>query len=256
MEQHINKCERCLRFKTKSEIAPMENIEASYPMEFVHMVYLTIESNKSDKDVNILVVTDHFTRLAQAFVTPSQTASVVAKTLWDKFLMYYGILEIILSDQGRNFESSLIMELYGLTGVKKLRTTPYRSQTNGQCEKFNSTLINMIATLTSEVKSHWQDHVNTLVHAYNCMDSTATKFSPYYLMLGREPNLPIDIEFGVRMPDLVMTSTKDYVEKLQERLAWAFKMGQGVNQKEKKRNKNNYDRKVRCPKLEKGDKVL
>ena len=107
------------------------------------MDYLTIESDKSEKDVNILVVTDHFTRLAQAFVTPSQTASVIAKTLWDKFFMYYGIPEKILNDQGRNFESSLIMELCKLTGVKKLRTTPYRPQTNGHWEKFNSTLINM-----------------------------------------------------------------------------------------------------------------
>ena len=170
--------------------------------------------------------------------------------------MYYGIPEKILSDQGRNFESSLIMELCKLTGIKKLRTTPYRPQTNGQCEKFNSTLINMIGTLPSEIKYNWQDHVNTLVHAYNCMDSTATKFSPYYLMFGREPNLPIDIEFGVRTPDLVATSTKNYVEKLRRRLAWAFKKAQEVNEKERKRNKRNYDRKVRCSKIEKGDKVL
>ena len=86
MEQHIKRCETCLRFKTKQETAPLENIQASYPMELVHMDYLTIESNKSNKDVNILVVTDHFNRFAQAFVTPSQTPSGVAKTLWDKFL--------------------------------------------------------------------------------------------------------------------------------------------------------------------------
>ena len=123
MEQHIKRCERCIRFKAKQEMAPLENIEASYPMELVHIDYLTMESNKTEKDINILVVTDHFTRLAQAFITPSQTASVVAKTLWDKFFMYYGIPEKILSDQSRNFESSLIVELCKLTGVKKLRTT-------------------------------------------------------------------------------------------------------------------------------------
>ena len=81
MEHHIKKHERCIRFKAKQEIAPLENIEASHPMELIHIDYLTIESNKSEKDINILVVTDHFTRLAQAIVTPSQTASVVARTL-------------------------------------------------------------------------------------------------------------------------------------------------------------------------------
>ena len=67
MEQHIKRCDRCIRFKAKAEVAPLESIEASYPMELVHIDYLTIESNKSEKDVNILVVTDHYTRLAQAF---------------------------------------------------------------------------------------------------------------------------------------------------------------------------------------------
>ena len=114
----------------------------------------------------------------------------------------------------------------------------------------------MIGTLPVELKQNWQDHVNTLVHAYNCMESTATKYSPYYLMFGREPNLPIDIEFGVRTPDLIATSTQNYVEKLEKRLAWAFKKAQQVNEQEKKRNKRNYDKKVRCSKLEIGDRVL
>ena len=75
-------------------------------------------------------------------------------------------------------------------------------------------------------------------------------------MFGREPNLPIDIEFGVRTPDLVATSTKNDVEKLQRRLAWAYRKAHEVNQREKTRNKKIYERKVRCTKLEVGDKVL
>ena len=100
--------------------------------------------------------------------------------------------------------------------MKKLRTTPYRPQTNGQCEKFNSTVINMIGTLPVELKQNWQDRVNTLVHHYNCLESTAAKYSSYYLMFGREPNLPLDIEFDVRTPDLIVTSTQNYVEKLEK----------------------------------------
>ena len=114
----------------------------------------------------------------------------------------------------------------------------------------------MIGTLPSELKYNWQEHVSTLVHAYNCMDTAATNFSPHYLMFGREPNLPIDIEFGVRTPDLITTSTKDYVEKLQKTLAWAYRKAHEVNHREKTRNKKIYDRKVRCTKLEVGDKVL
>ena len=67
--RHIRQCERCLRFKALPDKASMENVDATYPMELVHMDYLTIEVNEGGKDVYILVITDHFTRYAQAIVT-------------------------------------------------------------------------------------------------------------------------------------------------------------------------------------------
>ena len=59
--RHIKQCERCLKFKALPEMSAMENVDAAYPMELVHMDYLTIEANEGGKDVHILVVTDHFT---------------------------------------------------------------------------------------------------------------------------------------------------------------------------------------------------
>ena len=84
------------------------------------MDVLTFESGKTGKDVNILVVNDHFTQYAQAFVTPSQTAWVVAQTLWDKFFMHYGLPEKILGDQGCYLESRLIADLCELSKIKKV----------------------------------------------------------------------------------------------------------------------------------------
>ena len=148
------------------------------------MDFLTIEWGKTDKDINILVITDYFTWYAQAFVTPSQTAWVVAQTLRDKFFMYYGFPEKILSDKGCNFESKLIAEFCELSKIKKLWTTPYRPQCNGQCKCFNSTLISMIGTLPTEANIRWQEHLPTLVHAYNSSHSHTTGFSPFYLIYG------------------------------------------------------------------------
>ena len=107
------------------------------------------------------MVTDHFTRYAQAFITSSQKASVVARTLWDNFFVHYGFPEKILSDQGCNFESLLISELCELTQIKKLRTTPYRPKGNGSCERFNRTLISMLGTLPEDFKSKWTQHIST-----------------------------------------------------------------------------------------------
>ena len=59
--RHIRQCGRCLRFKASPDREPMENVDVTYPMELVHMDYLTIEANEGGKDVHILVITDHFT---------------------------------------------------------------------------------------------------------------------------------------------------------------------------------------------------
>ena len=103
IEKHIKSRPRCLRFKTQPENAELSPIIATRPLELVHIDYLTIEpplNSRSNKDVNILVITDHFTRYAQAHITSSQKAPIVAKTLWDHFFVHYGFPEKILSDQG------------------------------------------------------------------------------------------------------------------------------------------------------------
>ena len=81
-----------------------------------------------------MIVTDHFTRYAQAYITPKQMAPIVAKMLWDQFLVHYGWPTKILTDQGKSFENQLIRELCSLAQVQKLRTTPYRPQSNGACK--------------------------------------------------------------------------------------------------------------------------
>ena len=111
IEHYIKSFLRCLRFKTQPEKAELNPIIATRPLELVHIDYLTIKppaNSKSDKDVNVLIITDRFTRYAQAHITSSQKAPVVAKTLWDNFFVHYGFPEKILSDQGHNFESLLI----------------------------------------------------------------------------------------------------------------------------------------------------
>ena len=166
-KEHIGKCHPCLAFKARQPKAPLENIVATHPLELVHLDFLCLEPGKGQEE-NVLVITDHFTRYAQAYVTRTQMAQTMAKTFWDKFIVHYGLPEKILTDQGCNFESQLVADLCKLMGVQKIQTSLYHLQTNGQCERFNSTLINMLGTLPKEKKLEWKNHVGTLVHAYNC----------------------------------------------------------------------------------------
>ena len=124
VRQYIRTCERCIRFKQPVEKAEMKSILCTYPMELIHIDFLTVGCPESEKQTNLMVITDHFTRYAQAPVTPNQTAPVVAKTLWEQFLTHYGWPSKILTDQGKSFENNLFRELCALAQVQKLRTMP------------------------------------------------------------------------------------------------------------------------------------
>ena len=197
---YINSCPRCIRRKSQSDTAPLHNIEATQPLGLIHLDYLQIEPSKGNIE-NVLIVTDHFTRYAQAYPSKTQAALATSKLLWNNVIVHHGFPNKISSDQGHNFESELIANPCEVAGVQKLRTSPYHPQTNGQCEKFNSTLLNMLGTLTPEQKKDWKTYVPAMVHAYNCTRNTVTGYSPYYLLFGRDPRLPIDVEFGLKRGD-------------------------------------------------------
>ena len=228
---------------------------ATHSLELVHLDFLCLEPGKGLEE-NVLVITDHFTRYAQGYVTRTQMAQTMAKTLWDKFIVHYGLPKNILMDQGCNFESQLVADLCELMGMQKMWTSLYHPQTNGQCERFNSTLINMLGTLPKEKKSEWKNHIGTLVPAYNCIRNSATGFSPCYLMFSRQPCLPVDVALGLAPCTIMESNTTKFVQKLRERTEWAHKKVEAFQAKEAERHKRNYDKKGRTAALAVGDTVL
>ena len=198
VREHIRTCERCERFKERPSTEEIEQTEAEYPLEMIHVDFLVIGGKKDPrKDINILVVTNHFTCYAQAYVTMSQTTATVVKVLFERFFTQYGLPAKLLPDQGPQFEGRLFQQLMHEAQIWKIRTTPYHPEGNAQCERFNKTLLGMLGTMPIESKKEWQERVLAMTHAYNCTISKTTGFAPYFLMFGREPEIPIDRELNL-----------------------------------------------------------
>ncbi|KAK7906795.1 hypothetical protein WMY93_015407 [Mugilogobius chulae] len=156
---------------------------------------------------------------------------------------------------GPDFESRLIKEFCEVAGIKKTRTTPYHPRGN-PVERFNRTLLSMLGTLENKQKSKWKEYVKPLVHAYNCTRNEVTGFTPYELLFGRSPRLPVDLAFGLPVRESASPSHSQYVKSLKERLEECYKLASQNAQKSAQKNKSRFDQRVKPASLEAGDRVL
>ena len=109
---------------------------------------------KTDNDNEyLLVVGDYFTKWAEAFPLKNHTAQTVADVSVEEFVALYGLPRSLHLDQGREFESQLIAELYKLLRVKKTRTVPYNPKSDGLVERCNMTLKQMFTMLVDETQT-------------------------------------------------------------------------------------------------------
>ena len=191
----------CVASKSPNEAerAPLHPIHATYPFEIVCMDYMKMDVCQGGFKY-ILVITDHFTRFAQAYATRSNKSRPAADKLFNHFILQFGYPKRIHTDQGQEFNSNLFKDLHQLTGIIKSRTTPYHPESDGQCERMNRTVINMLKSLKESQKRNWKECLPSLMFAYNATVHKTTHFSPFFLMFGREPRLPIDDVFSDVVP--------------------------------------------------------
>ena len=103
VSKYVQTCGRCVTRKTvPRKTAPLNQITSRGPLDLVCIDFLAIEPDSRGIS-NVLVVTDHYTRYAQAYTTKDQRAPTVAKVLVEKFFVHYGLPSRIHSDQGRDF---------------------------------------------------------------------------------------------------------------------------------------------------------
>ena len=80
---------------------------------------------------------------------PNKEAETVAD-IFREFVSGFGVPRQLHTDQGRNFESRLFQKMCRILEIDKTRTTPFRPQSDGMVERFNSTLEAMLSKFVSE----------------------------------------------------------------------------------------------------------
>ena len=248
-------CGTCAQRKspTTKPRAQLEPIVTSYPLQLVAVDILGPLPESPAGNSYVLVVADYFTRYTEAYAIPNQEATTVANKLVDEFFFRFSPPEQLHSDQGRNFESSIILEVCRLLGVRKSRTTPYHPQSDGLVERCNRTLLDMLATAVQDRPFEWDQHLRRLCYAYNTSVHPTTGFTPFALMFGRQTRMPVDIMLGTAHPP--PCTVPQYVADLHSSLEQAYAYVRDNMGHKMEQQKSRYDsRSHGCP-FEVGDLV-
>lgn len=161
----------------------------------------------------LLVVVDYLTKWVEAMPMKDQTAETCAQHFVTDFVCRLGIPEQLHSDQGRQFESALFQAMCQLLNIKKSRTTALHPQSDGQTERANRTLQDMLAKLAHENPQDWDQKLPYALAAYRSSVHRVTGETPNRLMLGREVCTPLTL---LAPPTPGQVNTNQWVEQLHE----------------------------------------
>ena len=256
----IKKCSRCRKYEAAPPVVPMKPLTCSGPGELLHVDFTSIEEMVPLKEGpvihNVLVLQDHFSKYVVVYVVKDQTARTTAETLKIGYFGLFGAPAYLVSDQRKAFMGHVITHLCELYGVQKLRTLPYHVQTNGQVERMNQMIICMIGKLEEDKKACWSKHLPELLMAYNATCSAVTGYSPYYLLFGRRPRIPVDYLFPTMCDSPHQTKMEVSVAAMQKRLKEAFAVARRLTSKEAAKQCRYYNCKAGAVALQPGDVIM
>jgi len=184
-------------------------------------------------------------------------AKTIAEVFVREFISRHGVPSEVHTDQGRNFESRLFLELAELLGIKKTRTTALHPQSDGQVERQHQTIINYLAKFISENQKDWDQWIFIFLLAYRSSKHESTGVTPAELYLGRDLRLPLDLLRGnpPELQDQELQTVEEYIKNLKERIEKIHTYVRGKLSLKSSRVKVQYDRKARQILFEEGQKV-
>ncbi|XP_063040269.1 uncharacterized protein LOC134435312 [Engraulis encrasicolus] len=221
--------------------AQLQSYQAGAPLDRLHLDILGPFPLSSSGNKYILVIIDQFTRWVEAFAVPDQGAETTAKKLVYEFIARFGSPLELHTDQGRNFESCLFSSVCKLLQITKTRTTPYHPASNGQVERFNRTLLQMIRCYVDKDQKNWDEHLPLLTSAYRSSRHAVTGFTPNQLMLGRDVHQPHDIQSGTAEFKSDRMGVADFLFHLKEDLEEAHQTARKHLRTAQERQKRTYD---------------
>ena len=248
---YVGTCEACQRNKA-GHLAPAGYLQPlriperrweSVSMDFITGLPLTKSGN-----TQIVVFVDRLTKMTHfAALKENVNAEDVARCFVHNVFRLHGLPEDCISDRDTKFRSAFWTEVQRLLGTKRYMSTSYHPQTDGQTERMNGVLEDMLRHWVSPKQDNWDELLDCAEFAVNNAYNLSVKSTPFRLNYGQDPLTPLSLEVPTRMP-----KAGDFVHEMRESLK-AAKLALSAAQNSQKQY---YDASRRPQEFVVGQKVL
>nr|CAD2206442.1 unnamed protein product [Meloidogyne enterolobii] len=217
VSEFVRKCDQCQRRKiiglhqSKEPITPIE--PARRPFQRIHVDLMGPVPKAKSGYKYVLMVVDSFSKMMIPIPLREQQAETVMNAIITHVITKFGVPETIVSDQGTQFVSTIFKEVAELFAIKLNTTTPYHQSANGQCERYNRTLADMVATTTKG--KNWPEALPLLAFAYNTSFNNQIGETPFFVAHGYQARLPSENAINRIEKE---EETSGYVQELKERM--------------------------------------
>ena len=190
---------------------------------------------------HVILFFDHFSKFVEGEAIPDLKAETIARVFVRRICLRHSSPQKLLSDKHASLMSELLEEICHLMNTRKENSVAYRPQTQGACERYNQTLYTSLSMYVSQsTHRDWDYYLDFCIYAYNTSRQDSTGFSPFHLIYGHEPRLPI--EAALIPPSVYQVDMDTYVHELRGHLSNAWILAKENSDKARARQKIQYDK--------------
>jgi transposase InsO family protein len=202
VSDYVLSCDACQRNKPTNTrpmgLARMLPIPDA-PWETVTMDFVVQLPRTRSGNTAIFVCVDKFSKMIHLSPTTDRiTAPRTARLFFDSVIRLHGWPKTIIHDRDTRFTSDFWSSLFRIVETKISPSTAYHPQTDGQTERANRTIIEMLRPYVNQYHTDWDEHLPTVEFAYNNSVNMSHGFTPFYLNYARHPLIPAC--FGSPLP--------------------------------------------------------
>ena len=141
----------------------------------------------------LVVGIDYFTKWVEAEPLVKITQQNVKNFVWKSILCRFGVLRVLVSDNGWQFDNTPFRDFYEQLRINNHYSSPSHPQANGQAEVANRSLLKIIKTRLEGAKGIWPDELSSVLWVYRTIVRTPTRETPFKLDYGIEEVIPAEV---------------------------------------------------------------